>query len=111
MKPEEIKDVIREEIRSSMKELMNEIKDEMIKQIEEKCEEKINEVREEINAIREEQKRANDEGKNDIGGLWHRMDKMEEYSRKENIVIRGIEDEEDETMNELVSKVKRLRKN
>lgn len=105
MDAKEIKEIIREEIRSTVKELMKELKEEMSKEIDEKYKGKIDDMREEINDVREDQTRVNKEIKTEINSLWDRMHKMEEYSRHENVIIRGIRYKEEETVDELISKV------
>ena len=108
MQPEEIKSIIRNEIRAtmkdSMKDLMREMKEEMMQEIEEKCDEKIEAVREEINEIREEQSKDKEEVATEINKIWNNIGRLEEYSRNENIIIRGIKYSDEENCEELILK-------
>lgn len=110
MDTNEIKEVIREEIRSTMKDLMKQLKEDILKEVDEKCERKLDIIREEIQEVRRERDRTNKEVDMKLNVLNNRMNNMEEYSRHENVIIRGIKYQEEEKFEELVAKVTEVAK-
>ena len=51
------------------------------------------------------QKKINGEVRNKMKNLWNRMEKMEEYTHHENMIISGIRYEKDDDMDSLMSKM------
>ena len=95
MNPTELKEIIREEIRASFKE------------IEKQWSEKFSEVREEIEVMKEEIKeikKVTSEIEDSTNELYNKVDQLEEYTRLENVIIRGVEYEDDENLEALMGK-------
>jgi len=95
MNPTELKEIIREEIRASFKE------------IEKQWSEKFSEVREEIEVMKEEIKeikKVTSEIEDSTNELYNKVDQLEEYTRLENVIISGVEYEDDENLEALMGK-------
>lgn len=93
----DFKNEIKKAINDSKEELKDEIKD--IKVRLEVIEQENHEIKEEVSEARYE---------NEI--LRNRIQQLEEYSRIENIVIHGIEEEENETEDDLVAQIQEIGK-
>jgi len=97
----ELKNELKEATDNSKEDLKKEMKKEIgnihvrLQQIEEENQE----VREEIDELREENE-----------NLKERIQQLEEYSRRDNVIISGIQKEENEMEEDLVEKVKEIGK-
>lgn len=97
MNPKEIKNLIREEIRSSVKEVLE--------QFETRWSEKVELLQNDVKSFKTECKKTLLEDREMIRENQAGIERAEEYSRKENIIIRGIKMENKESNEVLFRKV------
>lgn len=100
----EIKEIIREEIHASVTSAMKET----MEKLESKWNEKYNSLKADLKSNKETQEETLTRIVEDVKYTTSGLQQLEEYSRKENVIIRGLDMKNDESEEELMQKVEKL---